>query len=49
MGKTSVSNYPFNKASIRVIEDLWFIEEGILRRRPIIDWGTCWQNRLFDY
>ena len=39
MDRIAVSNYPFNKASIRVTEKLRFIKEGILRKEDRLSTG----------
>ncbi len=39
MDRVAISNYPFNKASIRVAEKLGFVKEGVLRKEDRIATG----------
>jgi RimJ/RimL family protein N-acetyltransferase len=39
MDRIAISNYPFNKASIRVAEKLGFVKEGILRKEDRLTTG----------
>ncbi len=39
MDRVAISNYPFNKASIRIAEKLGFVKEGILRKEDKLSTG----------
>lgn len=39
MDRIAISNYPFNKASIRVAEKLGFVKEGVLRKEDRLSTG----------
>ncbi len=39
MDRVAISNYPFNKSSIRVAEKLGFIKEGVLRKEDRLATG----------
>lgn len=39
MDRVAISNYPFNKASIRIAEKLGFVKEGVLRKEDRLSTG----------